>query len=145
MPSEQSLVPTTTSGAAEASLPASGVSPADFEAVLRHLRLLAEPCKPPVGVGSFDILYANAHEVVVWYAPMREDQQAREVAIPCAPLLSAWEALLTGKPLAEATLSALAGGVGGGRWLLVTLAQLPHVRTLTDDEGALSLVWEQQT
>ncbi len=104
---------------------------------------MAGPCKPPVGAGSFEILYANTHEVVVWYAPMREGQQAREVAIPCALLLAAWETLMKGEPLTEATLCTLAGGAAGGRWLLVTLAQLPQVSLLADDEGALSLVWEQ--
>ncbi|HLY32055.1 MAG TPA: hypothetical protein VKQ36_13575, partial [Ktedonobacterales bacterium] len=105
-----------------------------------YLRTHVGPCEPPVGVGAFDILYASAREVVVWYSPSREGQQAREVAIPCEPLRAAWEALLTGEPLSEGILCELAGGVAGGRWLLVTLAQLPHVQTLADADGALSLV-----
>jgi hypothetical protein len=113
--------------------------PQDFDGILRHLRRLAAPCEPPVGVGSFDLLYANEREIVVWYSPARDYQQPGEVAISCARLASAWAALSAGKPLDEAALLAHGGSVGSGRWLLALLAQLPGVRVR---EEPLTLVWD---
>src|SRR5258707_934575 len=101
---------------------------ARFADVLRHLRGLASSCGPPIGVGSFDVLYANNAEVVVWYAPVREHQQPAEVAIPTARLAAAWRALMRGETLDEAALEAHGGGPALGRWLLALLALLPGVR-----------------
>jgi hypothetical protein len=112
-----------------------------FADVLRFLRGLPGPCAPPIGAGAFDVLYASAREVVVWYAPAREGQVAREVAIPCAPLDAAWGALRDGSAVAEATLCALAGGAAGGRWLLVILGQLPMARVQADGDGVYTLAW----
>lgn len=111
---------------------------AAFVAVLQHLRGLALPCFPPVGVGSFDVLYASDREVVVWYSPAREEHRAGEVAIPCARLAAAWSALTLGEPLDEAALERCGEGVAGGRWLLALLAQLPGVRVQPDP---LTLAW----
>jgi hypothetical protein len=99
----------------------------DFDTMLRHLRGLAAPCAPPVGVGSFLVLYASAREVVVWYSPVRDGHREGEVAIPCARLLAAWDALLAGQTLGEAALEALCSSAAGARWLLAILAQLPGV------------------
>lgn len=112
-----------------------------FADVLRFLRGMPGPCAPPVGVGDFDVLYASPREVVVWYAPAREGQSAREVAIPCQPLEAAWGALRDSQTLDEPTLCQFAGGVAGGRWLLVILAQLPQAQAHVTDDGALTLVW----
>lgn len=111
---------------------------ADFADVLRHLRGLALPCFPPVGVGSFDILYASEREVVVWYSPAREEHRTGEVAIPCERLAAAWRSLLGGEPLDEAALERCGEGVAGGRWLLALLAQLPGVRV---QPAPLALIW----
>jgi hypothetical protein len=100
----------------------------DLEGVLRHLRALAESCAPPVGVGSFDVLYASEREIVVWYSPAREDHRAGEVVIPTIWLATAWTALLTGTTLDEEALCHIGSGLAGGRWLLALLAQLPGVR-----------------
>jgi hypothetical protein len=99
----------------------------DFDTMLRHLRGLAAPCAPPVGVGSFLVLYASAREVVVWYSPVRDGHREGEVAIPCARLVAAWDALLAGQTLDEAALEALCASLAGARWLLAILAQLPGV------------------
>ncbi len=115
---------------------------ADF---LRYLRTLTGPCIPPIGAGEFDVLYASQREVVVWYAPAREGQTAREVAIPCAPLVAAWGALRDERAVAEARLCALAGGAAGGRWLLVLLAQLPTAQVQADADGVYTLVWSRDT
>jgi len=115
--------------------------PQDFDGILRHLRRLAAPCEPPVGVGSFELLYASEREVVVWYSPARDYQQQGEVAIPCARLAAAWAALAAGESLDAAALEARGGGVGGGRWLLALLAQLPGVRVR---EEPLTVVWDPQ-
>ena len=112
-----------------------------FDDVLRYLRALSGPCAPPVGAGAFDVLYASAREGVVWYAPAREGQAPREVAIPCAPLDAAWGALRDTRAVAEATLCELAGGAAGGRWLLVVLAQLPLAQVRADADGAYTLAW----
>ena len=111
---------------------------AGFADVLCHLRGLALPCFPPVGVGSFDVLYASEREVVVWYSPAREEHRAGEVAIPCARLAAAWRSLMGGEPLDEAALERCGEGVAGGRWLLALLAQLPGVRV---QSAPLALVW----
>jgi hypothetical protein len=112
---------------------------ADFESVLHALRRLPSPCEPPVGVGSFDLLYANEREVVVWYSPAREGHLQGEVAISCARLAAAWAALTTGEAMDEEALVAYGGGLGGGRWLLALLAQLPGVRVR---EEPLALLWD---
>src|SRR5215471_16767603 len=83
---------------------------APFGDVLRYLRGLASSCEPPIGVGSFDLLYASAAEIVVWYAPVREHQQPGEVTIPAARLAAAWRALTSGEQLDEAALEAHGGG-----------------------------------
>jgi hypothetical protein len=124
---------------------ASGVSgtggAAGFESVLRTLRRLPSPCEPPVGVGSFDLLYANEREVVVWYSPAREGHLPGEVAISCARLAAAWAALTAGEAMDEDALVAYGGGLGGGRWLLALLAQLPGVRLR---EEPLALLWDPE-
>lgn len=101
----------------------------DFDAVLAWLRAVELPCAPPIGVGEFDIRYANAVEVVVWYTPARDGHRVGEVAIPTAALAAAWQALAAGVALDEDALVALGGGAGGGRWLLALLALIPGVRT----------------
>lgn len=110
----------------------------DSEPVLEWLRALAWPCAPPIGVGEFEILYASDSEVVVWYSPAREGHRPGEVAIPCARLMAAWEALCAGDVLDEAALIALGGNPATGRWLLALLAVLPGVRVLPDP---LALSW----
>lgn len=115
---------------------------ARFADVLRHLRGLASSCEPPIGVGSFDVLYASDAEIVVWYAPVREHQQPGEVAIPAARLAAAWRALMRGEPLDEAALEAHGGGPALGRWLLALLAQLPGVRVCPEP---LALDWSPPT
>ena len=114
----------------------------EFEQVLAWLRALAWPCAPPIGVGEFVILYASPLEVVVWYSPAREGHRAGEVAIPCARLAAAWEALVAGEGLDEAALTALGGGPALGRWLLALLALLPgsHVQA-----EPLVLSWQPET
>ena len=111
---------------------------ARFADVLRHLRGLASSCEPPIGVGSFDVLYASDAEIVVWYAPVRQHQQAAEVAIPAARLAAAWQVLMRGETLDEAALEAHGGGPALGRWLLALLAQLPGVRVCPEP---LALDW----
>ncbi len=110
----------------------------EFDAVLRHLRGLAGPCRPPVGVGSFDVLYASEREIVVWYSPARDDHHAGEVTLPCPRLVAAWAALRAGEVLDEPALERFGEGASGGRWLLAVLAQLPAVRVRTEP---LALEW----
>lgn len=110
----------------------------DFDGVLRYLRALAAPCEPPVGVGAFDILYASAEEVVVWYSPARQEHTPGEVTIPCVRIAAAWAALTAGDCLDEPALERLGAGPAGGRWLLAVLAQLPGVNLR---EEPLALVW----
>src|SRR5258708_25692783 len=100
---------------------------ARFADVLRHLRGLASSCEPPIGVGSFDVLYASGAEVVVWYAPVREHQQPAEVVIPAARLAPSWRALMRGETLDESALEAHGGRPALRRWLLAPLAPLPGV------------------
>ncbi|MEO7000563.1 MAG: hypothetical protein ABI068_02005 [Ktedonobacterales bacterium] len=129
------------------------IAPPDFTTLLRHLRIVAPPCLPPLGSGSFDILYVCEREVAVWYTPTREGQEAREVIIPGALLLAAWrrfqQATQAALALDESDLCALAGGVYGGRWLASLLTQLPGVQAQlasTDDEHqSLILVWAPLT
>src|SRR5215472_2097530 len=102
-------------------------APETPDGLLARLRTLAAPCEPPIGVGAFDVLYASAREVVVWYSPARAEHHAGEVAIPTARLAAAWAALTAGGALDEAELERLGGGAAGGRWLLAILAQLPGV------------------
>jgi hypothetical protein len=109
-----------------------------LEEALRCLRAIALPCEPPVGVGSFDVLYAGAREVVVWYSPARPEHRSGEVAIPTARLAAAWGALVGGEALDEAALERLGNGAAGGRWLLALLAQIPGVRVRAD---SLTLEW----
>jgi hypothetical protein len=116
--------------------PASGP---DFAGVLAHLRGLAAACEPPIGVGSFLVLYASAAEVVVWYSPARETHREGEVSIPCARLAAAWSVLTTGATLDEPALERLGDGPAGGRWLLALLAQLPGA-SVRDDP--LTLAWQ---
>ncbi len=98
-----------------------------FAALLSSLRALPGPCAPPIGEGAFDILYASAREIVVWFASAREGIAQREVVIPARLARRAWGVLLRGAPVDEGTLQALAAGPAGGRWLLALFAQLPGV------------------
>jgi hypothetical protein len=126
----------TTEERAEAAAGAPGL---DFTGVLAHLRGLAAECEPPIGVGSFLVLYASAAEVVVWYSPARETHREGEVSIPSARLAAAWSALTTGATLDEPALERLGEGPAGGRWLLALLALLPGV-VVRDDP--LTLAWQ---
>ena len=110
----------------------------DIAGILRHLRGLGLPCFPPIGVGSFDILYASDREIVVWYSPAREEHRAGEVTIPCARLAAAWTLLAGGEARDEPALERCGEGAAGGRWLLALLAQLPGVRIQPDP---LTLAW----
>jgi hypothetical protein len=104
----------------------------DFDAVLRWLRTLEVPCAPPIGVGEFDVCYASAVEVVVWYTPARDGHRTGEVVIPTGALAAAWQALEEGGFLDEDALAAIGGRAGVGRWLLAVLALVPGVRTETE-------------
>lgn len=110
----------------------------DLEGVLRYLRAIASTCEPPVGVGSFDVLYASAREVVVWYSPAREEHHEGEVTIPTIWLATAWTSLVAGTLLDEDSLCRIGMGLAGGRWLLALLAQLPGVQVR---EEPLVLEW----
>jgi hypothetical protein len=113
----------------------------EFESVLRFLRTLAEPCVPPLGAGGFDVLYASAREVVVWYSPARDDQQAREVVIPADALSAAWASLSAGTLLDEAILAALGLGSWGISWVIALLAQIPGVQVRHQPQQPLKLAW----
>lgn len=110
----------------------------EFESILRYLRTLAEPCAPPKGAGGFDVLYASAYEVVVWYSPARDDQTAREIAIPAEVLAAAWQALCAGALLDETALLALGLGSAGAHWVIALLAQIPGVQVRQEP---LALAW----
>ncbi len=114
---------------------------ADVEDVLRALRLLDRTCEPPIGVGAFDVLYASAVEVVVWYSPARSEHHPGEVAIPTAWLAAAWAALVGGARLEETTLAEMGQGLAGGRWLLAVLAQLPGVIPRYELDQPFALEW----
>ena len=110
----------------------------DLEGVLRYLRAIAGTCEPPVGVGSFDVLYASEREIVVWYSPAREEHHEGEVTIPTVWLATAWTSLVAGTVLDEDSLRRIGMGIAGGRWLLALLAQLPGVQVR---EEPLILEW----
>jgi hypothetical protein len=122
----------------ESGQPGESGAQTEVDAVLRALRLLERTCEPPVGVGAFDVLYASAVEVVVWYSPARPEHRPGEVAIPTAWLAAAWTALIGGARLEEASLEEFGQGVAGGRWLLAVLAQIPGVVTRIEP---LALEW----
>jgi hypothetical protein len=110
----------------------------DVEDVLRALRMLDRTCEPPIGIGAFEVLYASAVEVVVWYSPARPEHRSGEVAIPTAWLSAAWAALVGGAQLEEPSLEEMGQGLAGGRWLLAVLAQIPGVVTRAEP---LALEW----
>jgi hypothetical protein len=114
----------------------------EFDQVLAWLRGVEGPCAPPIGIGEFEVLYASPREVVVWYAPARVGHRAGEVAIPSVRLSAAWEQLVAGAALDEPALTALGMGVGGGRWLLAVLTQVPGVCVQLDP---LALTWSAPT
>jgi hypothetical protein len=98
------------------------------ESVLAYLRGLADPCAPPLGSGSFLLLYASRIEVVVWFEPAHDQQRAPgEVLIPAALLASAWEQLHISQKLDLPALGQIAGGTAGAHWLLALLSLLPGV------------------
>ncbi|MGH2487379.1 MAG: hypothetical protein ACRDHE_15330, partial [Ktedonobacterales bacterium] len=97
------------------------------ETLARRLRAIATTCAPPVGVGSFDILYVNDRELVVWYSPVRDNQQPGEVAIARSYLRAAWRTLMERGRLDEADLIAVGESNKVARWLLAVLAQAPGV------------------
>lgn len=117
-----------------------GPGPAKFEEVARRLRALATTCEPPVGVGSFDVLYVNERELVVWYSPARDHQQPGEVAIACSAVRAAWAALVERGALDEAGLLAAGQTNRTARWLLAILAQLPGVSFVAEPP---TLRWRQ--
>ena len=112
----------------------------EFESVLRFLRTLAEPCAPPTGAGGFDVLYASAREVVVWYSPARDGQSPREIAIPAETLAAAWGTLCAGALLDEVALADFGLGPAGIQWVLALLAQIPGVQ-VRQEPLALALAW----
>lgn len=114
-----------------------------FAEVLSYLRRLDEPCRPPVGVGSFDLLCASERHILVWYTPRREGHTAGEHAIPARCLAVAWETLRAGAPLDEPALAALGASPAVGRWLLALLAQLPGVRVRDEVSVTVELAREQ--
>ncbi|HEX2350308.1 MAG TPA: hypothetical protein VHI51_17870 [Ktedonobacterales bacterium] len=116
---------------------------AAFAALLAALRALPGPCAPPVGEGAFDILYASAREIVVWFVSAKDGAAQREVAIPARLAREAWALIRQGAPVDEAMLRAIAAGAAGGRWLLALFAQLPgvEVREAEQAEQAVTLCW----
>jgi len=116
----------------------SGRTQPGVDELLRALRLLERTCEPPIGIGAFEVLYASAVEVVVWYSPARPEHRSGEVAIPTAWLTAAWAALLGGARLEERALEEMGQGAAGGRWLLAVLAQIPGVVTHAEP---LALEW----
>jgi hypothetical protein len=121
----------------------SAASDAAFTALLRSLRALPGPCAPPVGEGAFDILYASAREIVVWFVPAKDGVEQKEVAIPARLARVAWDVLLRGEPVDEAALRAIAAGAAGGRWLLALFAQLPSIEVRNapaSDDAASEIV-----
>ena len=96
--------------------------------VLGYLRNVADPCRPPIGAGTFLLLYASRAEVVVWFEPASDRQRAPgEVLIPCGILADAWGQLIAGRSLDLPALGQIAGGHAGAHWLLALLALLPGV------------------
>lgn len=110
----------------------------EFESVLRYLRTLADSCAPPMGAGGFDVLYASAREVVVWFSPARDGQSAREVAIPAEALSAAWQFLWAGHVVDEAVLASLGLGPAGIQWVIALLAQIPGIEVRLEP---LTLAW----
>lgn len=109
---------------------------AAFAEVVRFLRSLADSRALPGGVGSFDVLYINDVEIVLWLTPGREGQRLGEHAVPTSCLETVWEVLRAATFLDEPTVADLVGSRGHGRWLLALLGALPGVRL---DEEALTL------
>jgi hypothetical protein len=97
------------------------------ESVLAYLRGLADPCSPPLGSGSFLLLYASRSEVVVWFEPAHDQRRPGEVLIPSAILANAWEQLYVSRKLDLPALGRIAGGTSGAHWLLALLSLLPGV------------------
>ena len=116
---------------------------AAFAKLLAALRALPGPCAPPIGEGAFDILYASAREIVVWFVSAKDGAAQREVAIPARLARDAWALIRQGAPVDEAMLRAIAAGAAGGRWLLALFAQLPgvEVREAEQAEQAVTLCW----
>ena len=120
------------------------VSPADasdkldaaIADLLRNLRAVPGPCAPPVGEGAFDILFANAREIVVWYAPAKDGVEQREVSIPTHLARVAWSVVLRGEPVDAAAFQAVGTGASGGAWLFALFAQLPTVEVHGVDDVA---------
>jgi hypothetical protein len=138
--------------ASDAPSDASAADDDAFAALLRMLRALPGPCAPPIGEGAFDILYASAREIVVWFVSAKDGIEQKEVAIPARLAQRAWKIMRRGEPVDEAKLRAIAAGASGGRWLLALFAQLPTVEVRsasasddTSDVGdashAVTLVW----
>lgn len=107
-----------------------------FADLLRSLRAVPGPCAPPVGEGAFDILFANAREIVVWYAPAKDGVEQREVSIPARLARVAWGVLLRGEPVDTAAFQAVGTGASGGAWLFALFAQLPTVEVRGADDMA---------
>ena len=124
--------------AADASEADTADGEAAFAALLASLRALPGPCAPPIGEGAFDILYASAREIVVWFVSAKDGAAQKEVAIPARLAREAWALIRRGEPVSEATLRAIAAGAAGGRWLLALFAQLPsvEVRAADHDDAA---------
>lgn len=117
-----------------------------FAALLAALRALPGPCAPPIGEGAFDILYASAREIVVWFVSAKDGAAQREVAIPARLAREAWALIRQGAPVDEAMLRAIAAGAAGGRWLLALFAQLPGVEVreaeqVEQAEQGVTLCW----
>ncbi len=112
--------------------------------VLSYLRSLADPCRPPLGAGSFLLLYASQVEVVVWFDPAHEHQRSSgEVLIPSALLSSAFSNLITGETLDLMALGQIAGGISGAYWLLALLSLLPGV-SFTKEPPAIRWTAERE-
>ncbi|HET9110402.1 MAG TPA: hypothetical protein VFN78_06240 [Ktedonobacterales bacterium] len=120
---------------------------AALAALLRSLRAIPGPCAPPIGEGAFDILYASAREIVVWFVSAKDGVSQKEVAIPTRLARDAWEVIRRGEPVDAAALRAIAAGASGGSWLLALFAQLPTVEVrsvVSDAEGVsetVTLIW----
>lgn len=117
---------------------------AAFAALLAALRVLPGPCAPPIGEGAFDILYASAREIVVWFVSARDGAAQKEVAIPARLAREAWALIRRGEPVSEAMLRAIAAGAAGGRWLLALFAQLPSVEVRAADRDETSAEGAEQ-
>lgn len=126
---------------------------APLAALLSSLRALPGPCAPPIGEGAFDILYASAREIVVWFISAKDGVAQKEVAIPTRLAGEAWALLRRGDPVDEAALRAITSGASGASWLLALFAQLPSVEVRNaangdangdadgDGHAAITLLW----